>query len=81
MFQQRAKKNEIEVVKAVMRLKQLNGLDRVESLGEGLYTHVNTRGRKRFIQICSSQEKARLCSEDKNGDYFKSWAHWVCLYD
>lgn len=81
MFQEQARKNEIEVIKAVMRLKRLNGLDRIESLGNKLYSHTNTRNRIRYIQICKSQEHAKETSEKTNGEYFKSWSQWICLYE
>lgn len=81
MHQERARKNEIEVIKAVMRLKQLRGLDRIKNHGNRLYSHTNTRNRTRYIQICSSQQDAKEKAEKTNGDYFKSWSHWVCLYE
>lgn len=81
MFQDQAKKNEIEVIKAVMRLKQLKGLDRIKNHGDKLYSHTNTRNRTRYIQICKSQQDAKEQSEKTDGEYFKSWSQWICLYE
>lgn len=81
MAHTRSKTYEKNVVEAVMRLKQLKGFERIESLGEGLYTHTNTRGRVRHIQLCNTQTQAKDLSEETNGEYFKSYSCWVCLYE
>ena len=71
-----------EVVKAVMRLKQLKGIERVAvENGDRLYSHTNTRGRKRFIQVCDSYNQAKELSELSGGSFFKSWSAWVHLYE
>lgn len=81
MPHQRSKTYEKNVVEAVMRLKQLIHFDRVNNLGDGLYTHTNTRGRTRHIQLCNSQTHAKVTAEQTNGEYFKSYSCWVCLYE
>ena len=75
------KRFELSVIESVMRLKQLKDLERVEDLDDGLYTHTNTRGRIRYIQICKSQTHARTVAEQTQGEYFKSFTSWVCLYE
>lgn len=74
-------KNDLLIVEAVMRLKQLKDITRIKKEGERLFSHTNTRGRKRYIKICNSQKNAEEVSSQYKGEYFKSWGSWVCLYE
>jgi len=75
------KRFEQRVIESVMRLKQLKDVTRVTDLGDGLYTHTNTRGRIRYIQLCTSPTRAKTIAQQTQGEYFKSNSSWVCLYE
>ncbi len=74
-------RNKLLVVESVMRLKNLKNNQMILKEAENLYSHTNTRGRKRFILLCRNQEHATEKSKELNGQFFKSWGTWVCLYE
>ncbi|MGF7010620.1 hypothetical protein M2146_001144 [Lachnospiraceae bacterium PF1-22] len=81
MYADLIREHDKEVAKAVIKLKGLKNWDNVEFEGDRLYSHTNTRGRKRYIQICNSYEVASCLSQKVQGDFFKSNGSWVCLYE
>lgn len=77
----RNEKNNLLIIESVMRLKGFKNMTFIKKEGKDLYSHVNTRGRKRYMLLCYSQEGARKKSEELKGEYFKSFGTWICFYE